>query len=115
MGNVAAGFNGKNKLRRSGISPFGKSSGTREMIKRRVNLHRIKKLRIVGKPLILRQMSRIKHSLPMRIRPTRSPYPGLFHQYFPPSSGFTPSLRKRGAKWLTGPNPLPRFKEWVIT
>jgi len=29
MGNVAAGFNGKNKLRRSGISPFGKSSGTR--------------------------------------------------------------------------------------
>ena len=65
MGIVAVEFYRITKAARCLLSPRVESRGAREVVKRIVNLDRIKGLRVVGEPLRFGQVFRVKNTAPV--------------------------------------------------
>ena len=76
MGTVAVEFYRITKTARCLLSPRVESRGAREVVKRIVNLDRIKGLRVVGEPLRFGQVFRVKNAAPVVVMIARCPDAG---------------------------------------
>src|SRR5207302_9695916 len=67
---IAAGFNGVEKIGRRLLAPGGERFLLRQMIKRVVDLDRVEELEIVIEPILHRQFGRIENIPPVLIHPS---------------------------------------------